>query len=55
MEKEDILFLSQLMGSLKDSREKLEQAHEKKDYNEFRNIKRLMINIQKQIERILKR
>lgn len=54
MEKEDTQFLIQLVNSLEDAEEKLEEANEKKDYEGFRKTKKLMMNIQRQISEILR-
>jgi hypothetical protein len=54
MKKEDVQFLSQLVKSLEDAELKLESANNKKDYNEFRKIKRFMLDIQKKIGNIIR-
>ncbi len=54
MEKEDIVFLSQLIKSLEDSEKKLEKAYEKKDSDEFNKSKKIMINIQGEISKLTK-
>ncbi len=52
--KEDIPALKQLVKTLDDIEPKLEEAYEKKDSKSFNNSKKLMLNLQKQISKILK-
>jgi hypothetical protein len=50
MQKGDISFLKQLIKSLEDAESKLKKAYEKKDSEEFNEVKSFMLKIQKQIE-----
>lgn len=54
MKKEDISFLKQLVKSLEDAESKLKKAYEKRDTEEFNEVKSFMLKIQKQIKDILK-
>lgn len=54
MEKEDVPFLMQLVKSLEDSEMKLERAHKTNDSAKFNEIKKLMMQIQKQISELTK-
>jgi len=54
MKREDIPFLNQLVGSFEKASEKLEEAYEKKDYDEFNRLKKFMLRIQKQISGAIK-
>ena len=54
MKKEDIPFINQLIKSLEETELKLEEAYEKKDYEEFNRSKKLILQIQKQISNIIK-
>jgi hypothetical protein len=54
MKSDEILFLSQLVQSLVESEEKLEEAYRKKDYENFNKTKRMMLRIQMEISRIIK-
>ena len=54
MQRGDISFLKQLIKSLEDSESKLKKAYEKKDPDDFNELKSFMLKIQKQIEGILK-
>lgn len=47
--KENVEFLGQLINSLEKAREKLEEAYEKKSYDEFNNLKKFLLNLQKKI------
>jgi len=53
MQRSDISFLNQLIASLDESEEKLEEAYKKKDSEEFDRTKRFILKIQKQINEIL--
>ena len=53
MKKGDISFLNQLVKSLGDAESKLEKAYKEKDAEDFNEIKRFMLQIQKQISDIL--
>jgi len=52
--KEEISFLNQLIKSLEESRQKLEEYYMRKDYKNFKNIKRFMLEIQKKISEAIK-
>lgn len=54
MKREDISFLKQLIKSLEDAESKLKKAYEKKDSEEFNELKSFMLRIQKQIGEILR-
>ena len=54
MEKEDAPFLLQLVKSLEDSELKLERAYKTKDSVKFNEVKKLMLQIQKQISEMEK-
>jgi len=54
MKKEDIPFLEQMIKSLEDGAVKLDSASRKKNYNEFRETKRFMLDIQKKIANMIK-
>lgn len=49
MEKEDENALSQLIKTLKQNTDKLEDSYELKDVEEFNKIKKLMLRINKEI------
>ena len=49
MEKEDILFLNQLIKSLAEAEEMLEKSYAKRDYENFNKSKKTMLRIQKEI------
>jgi len=50
----EIFFLSQLIGSLEESELKLEEYYNKKDYEKFNNLKKLMISVSKKISEVIK-
>ena len=52
--KEEIFYLSQLIGSLEESELKLEEYYNKKDYENFNNLKKLMISVSKKISDVIK-
>lgn len=54
MRKEDISFLRQLIKTLEDAERKLEDAYNRRDIDRFNKIKKIMLNGQKQIERIVR-
>ena len=54
LSKEENFFLSQLIGSLEESKLKLEEYYYKKDYENFNNLKKLMISVSKKISEIIK-
>jgi hypothetical protein len=55
MEKEESVFLRQLIESLEESEKKLEDAYNKKDLEEFTKIKNFMMRIQGQIKGVIVR
>ena len=54
MEKEEIYFLNQLIRAVEEAEDKLEVAFEKKDYKNFSEIKKFILNVQEKISEILK-
>ncbi|MBA7683810.1 hypothetical protein ES703_92195 [subsurface metagenome] len=52
--REDISFLNQLVETLEEAGLKLEDAYNKKDYENFNKSKKLMIQLQKEISEIIK-
>tara|TARA_Y100000310_G_scaffold24394_1_gene23446 strand:- start:16018 stop:16203 length:186 start_codon:yes stop_codon:yes gene_type:complete len=52
--KEEISFLNHLVKSLEESELKLKEYYIKKDYENFKNIKKFMLEMQKKISEILK-
>ncbi len=54
MKKGDISVLNQLIMTLEQTEDKLEEAYEKKNSEGFIESKKMMLQIQKQISRMLK-
>ena len=54
LSKEDIFFLNQLIKSLEESELKLEEYYNKKDYENFNNLKKLMISVSNKISEVIK-
>jgi len=54
MMQDDVNLLAQLYEVLEDGFEKLEKAYEKKNYEEFREAKESILEIQRKISSILK-
>lgn len=52
--KEEIVFLSQLIGSLEESELKLEEYYDQKDYENFNNLKKFMISVSTKISETIK-
>ena len=52
--KEEISFLNHLIKSFEESGLKLEEYYIKKDYENFKNIKKFMMEMQKKISEIVK-
>ena len=50
---EDVTFLNHLINSLEESELKLEEAYDKKDYENFNRTKKMMLQIQKKISEIV--
>jgi len=53
MQKQNLIFLKQLVLSLEEAEEKLERAYDKKDFDEFNKIKKFILQTQKKISEIL--
>lgn len=53
MNKDDFLFLNQMIKSLEDASEKLQTAYEKEDYTKFNNSKKLILKMQNEINNLL--
>jgi uncharacterized membrane protein (DUF106 family) len=53
MKREDIKVISQLLGTLKDITSNLEKAQKDKDLERTRAIKKEMLNIQEEIQKLL--
>ena len=54
LKKEDLPFLEQIIQSMIEGEIKLERAYQKKNNQEFDNIKKLMIELQRKISDIVK-
>ena len=54
MKKEEILFLNQMIKSLEESEEKLEESYKKRNYEDFNKTKKVMLRIQEEISKIIK-
>ena len=52
--KEEVFFLNQLIRSLEESELKLEEYYNKKDYENFNNLKKLMISVSNKISEVIK-
>jgi len=52
--KEDVFFINQLVKSLEESELKLEEYYNKKDYENFNNLKKLMISVSNKISEVIK-
>ena len=52
--KEDVAVLSQLIKAMKESVVKLEISYEEKNYEEFNEAKKLIIDLQRKIDGVLK-
>ena len=53
MNKGNILFLNQLVKTLEEAELKLEETYNKKDYENFNNVKKLVIQIQNKMSEVL--
>ena len=53
MEKEEAVFLRQLIKSLEESEKKLGDSYNKKDLEEFNKIKNFMMRLQGQIKGVI--
>jgi hypothetical protein len=54
MKKEDSVFLNKLTASLEEAGRNLEQAYNKKNYEEFDKFKKIMLKLQNEIFNIVK-
>ena len=54
MEKEDVGFLSQIGSSIEQAETLLEQGYDEKDSEKFQKAKKLILNLQKELEARLK-
>lgn len=52
--REEVFFLNQLVKSLEESELKLEEYYNKKDYENFNNLKKLMISVSTKISEVIK-
>ena len=52
--REDIEFLNQLIKALEEAELKLEEAYEKKDYENFNKSKKFIMQIQRKISEVIK-
>jgi len=53
VKKEDIMFLTQLVHTLEEAELKLEESYNEKNYEDFNNVKKLIMQIQKKISGVL--
>lgn len=51
---EEIVILNQLIKSLTEAELKLDEAYEKKDYNSFIKIKKIILQLQERIFEVVK-
>jgi hypothetical protein len=54
LSREEIALINQLMDSLVESLNKLEEYYNKRDYDNFNNLRNLMFSISKKISNSLK-
>jgi hypothetical protein len=54
MKKEDVSLLSHIVKSLGEAEGKLEESYEKKDQEMFVKSKKLILNLQKKMEEVLR-
>ncbi|MFC1666220.1 hypothetical protein ACFLZF_00725 [Nanoarchaeota archaeon] len=54
MKKEELIFIEQLIKSLKDSEKKLEKFYINKDVSNFNKTKKFILKIQKEIDNEIK-
>jgi len=52
-QKEDVVFLNQLAGSLEEASIKLEKFYNRKDVENFNRTKKFILNIQNKIAEVL--
>jgi len=53
IKKEDIMFLNQLVHTLEEAELKLEESYNEKNYENFNNMKKLIMEIQNKISGVL--
>ena len=53
MEKSDVFFLSQIVTSLGQAEILLEQGYEENDFEKFQRAKKLILNLQKEVDKRL--
>jgi len=53
IKKEEIVFLNQLINTLGEAELKLEEAYDEENYENFNNVKKLIMQIQKKISKIV--
>lgn len=51
--RKDILFVNQLIDSLEEASEKLEEAYRKKDHEAFHKTRKFMLEIQKKVYEVV--
>jgi len=54
IEKEEVYFLIQLVEALREASQKLEDFYNKKDYERFKSVKKLILQIQGKIDKVVK-
>lgn len=54
MKKEDVIFLNQFINSLIETQSKIEKANISNNIEEFNKLKKIMLNLQKEIDNLLK-
>ena len=53
VKEDDISFLGQLIDTLHETSKRIAESYEKKDYTEFNQLKKLMLRVQENIDKIL--
>ena len=53
IKKEDVMFLNQLVNTLEEAGLKLEESYNEKNYEDFNNMKKLIMQIQNKISGVL--
>ncbi len=53
MEKEDVKFLGQMIKSLEEANDMLDEAYNKNDFQKFNKVKKLILQIQDKIAEIV--
>lgn len=54
MEKREIQYIAQLINMLEKAEVKLEKSHNEKNIDEFNNLKKFILQIQRKISEVLK-